>query len=312
MTDRLVDLYAGAPPDEVHASPAYREINEQYARDRAFESAREKVHTLRVWIDKQLGGASSHRQEVELALRLLRHPKLRSNEDVCAICHALVLRSYGLQWTEPQREYFSRWSAFATAAQDYFLSFTNRNPFRPAQNPINRDHYHFIRTTLGPTGFVDSELPVQNLLARCVRNLLREKKLLGFYYPDHAENNKVVADQLKGECARAFAFVQLIQSAMFEYDENGNWCHFEYESALEGEVETIFVQIEDDLSADEIDDLHFPQWIADWKKRGVVQLPATRAYVADVVEANFVRIRKNLVESIRAAVDRRLYLRIPA
>jgi hypothetical protein len=306
----LIELYARGPVDAVHALPDYVALCAAHEHDAAFHGERLRVQRLRAALDEWLGQRQSYSSQVEFALRLLWGPLKRAVER--ELCRELTLQSYGQKWAIAQREYFERTADELIAATHYFLSFTNRNPGRPALNLINRRHRHFIIEVLGQRLYEEADLSEDNLVAKAVHHLLRNRSLEGFYYPAHEENNEVVKEKLRAECLRALAFVQLVQQEMFRlYRESPNWCWWEYRTASEADPERlVFVRLEESIASEEIA-LDMQVWFDAVEATDAVKLSPTPHHEPGTIDANFDKIEKNLSNQVRQRLNR-LFLSVPA
>ena len=72
IRERLVDLYAEGPIEQVHDSAAYRKLCADHVGDRAFDGERYRIEKLRRNIEDYLGKRDSYKAQVEFGLRLLR------------------------------------------------------------------------------------------------------------------------------------------------------------------------------------------------------------------------------------------------
>src|SRR5215210_1667447 len=307
---RLVDLYAAELVDKVHATAAYQELCREYEGDRAFDGEREMIENLRVQVDDWVGKRLSYREQVEFGLRLLsKLPKSPKPDQ--ELCRELILWSYGQRWESAHREYFERKSLFIAKATDYFLSFTNRNPGKPNLNQINRNHQFFIIDALGQEAYEQADRSEQNLVAKSIHHLLGNRRLEGFYYPQHLGDNTEIEAKLKDNCARAFAFVQLVQDEIFRYFNGArNWCHFEYGVARDTGAERIlFVQIDQEIRSAGIA-LQFEPWFQGFVKQDPLKLSWTRWQDPVVIDENYAKIRERLATQIDLSIER-IYTEIP-
>jgi hypothetical protein len=106
--------------------------------------------------------------------------------------------------------------------RDFFVSYTNRDA--PATNGQFRE---LIRSCLGqaPKG-ADNQM---NYVARVItRHLRRYQGLSGFFDEDNLKVGENIQNQVDQYCARAFAFVQLIEPLALEREPPINWCFYEY------------------------------------------------------------------------------------
>jgi hypothetical protein len=78
--------------------------------------------------------------------------------------------------------------------------------------------------------FTKADFSTDNLLARAVWYLLQSRGLKGFYFPAHEGAYNVVKERLQTQSKATLTFVQLVQSATFDW-RNENYCHFEYTEA---------------------------------------------------------------------------------
>jgi len=312
LRQSLIKVYAKGsitaqdPIDEVHKSQEYQALCAANDGDRAFDGERQRVETIRQWVDQWIGPRKSHVEQIEFALRLIRGLKKEYEFETAP---SLILATYGAYWNAAQRTYFSDKSQLLMQPRHYFLSFTNRNPSKGKPNIVNLHHRYFVSDVLrlpdDPKAIND-----RNLVAETVHYLLTNAQLNGFYYPDHEGDNTVVKTKLKDNCERALAFVQLVQGAMFHYyEESPNWCHFEYCVTEGRDVDRIlFVQLEDDISSD---DVYVPwhPWYQRSANQDTVKLKATPLHSPTDVDAN-VRAVAKLKSQIDQKINR-IYQGIP-
>jgi hypothetical protein len=309
LRKHLLEVYAKGPVESVHASAAYSRLCQEYEHDPAFGAERDLIEELRVQVDKSIGVRADDREQVEFALRLLwrnRKPERRQ-----AACRELIQLTYGRNWKAAQRSYFDEKSRFVAEARDYFLSFTNRNPGKPNLNLVNDYHKHFIIAALGRKIYNRADLIARNLVAEAVHSILKSRQREGFYYPEHQGNNTEVEKKLRDECGRAFAFIQLVQGAMFRFDEKSrNWCHFEYNVARAASADRIlFVKIDERMQAQDVSG-QFDAWFQDVEKGDPVMLAETKSFNFPLIQENLQRIRDELTLQIDRRMDR-VYMGIP-
>lgn len=304
----LIKLYSSGPVERVHGSEAYQKLCCDNEGDRTFDAERNLIESVRSKIDQLMKNSTSYREQVQCALRLLRWLE---TEEKKRLSRRLVLNSYASKWSDNARLYFEQKSLLMIDAKDYFLSFTNRNPNRPNQNDVNRNHRHFIRDSLGGKAYDHADLSNCNLVAETVHYHLRNLSLDGFYYPSHKENNQDVKEKLCKNCIGSLAFVQLVQAAMFRYiPESPNWCFFEYDLAHKQDSECVlFVQIEEDIREGGIPAC-FNDWYQDFKNQDSLKLKQTRNRTHEVIDNNRRAIREILSKQIEDAVNR-IYRAIP-
>ncbi|OEU66267.1 MAG: hypothetical protein BA863_08275 [Desulfovibrio sp. S3730MH75] len=308
VREDLIKLYSSGTVEYVHKSEAYQKLCRDNEGDRTFDAERNLIEDVRFKIDWLMENSTSYREQVQCALRFLRRLE---TEEKKKLSRRLVLNSYASKWSDNARRYFEEKSEFLIDAKDYFLSFTNRNPNRPNQNDMNRNHRNFIRDSLGGEAYNHADLSNCNLVAETVHYHLRNLSWDGFYYPSHEENNQDVKEKLCRNCIRSLAFVQLVQAAMFRYiPDSPNWCFFEYDLALKQDSNCVlFVQIEEDIREEGIHAC-FNDWYQHFKNKDSLKLKQTRNRSQGVIDENRSKIRKELSEQIKKAVDR-IYCAIP-
>ncbi|HWN44086.1 MAG TPA: hypothetical protein VNW71_17815 [Thermoanaerobaculia bacterium] len=308
LQKRLVQLYANGPVDKVHELAAYQQLCRKHENDNAFDGERETIENLRVMIDDWIGKQKSYRDQIEIGLRLIQ--KLSKPEQK-EICRELTLHSYGERWSGEQRAYFENKSLFITGASDYFLSFTNRNPNRPNLNLINRNHQFFIIDVLGQEAYDRADRSARNLVAEAIHDLLRSRRLTGFFYPEHLGDNTQIEVKLRDNCTRAFAFVQLVQEEIFRFShQSKNWCHFEYAVAQEtGADRILFVQLDEEIRKQGISH-EFETWFQGFTKQDALKLRWTRWHEPAAIDENFEKVSRKLTEQIDRSIER-VYSGIP-
>jgi hypothetical protein len=308
LQTRLVELYSMGPIEKVHASPTYQKLCQDHEGDRAFDGERNMVESLRIRIDDWLESRESYQKQVEFGLRLFRKLKPLERE----ACRELILLTYGKRWEVAHRSYFEEKSVFMSNASDYFLSFTNRNPNKPGLNLVNRNHQFFIIDVLGSPRYDSADRSQENLVAEAINSLLKGRGFNGFYYPKHAEDNTEVETKLRENCARALAFVQLVQEDIFRYYEGShNWCYFEYEVArCTGADRILFVQLDPEIRAEGIF-IDFEPWFKLFSQRqDALKLGWTRWQIPAAIDENFEKVRVNLANQIERSRDQ-IYLGVP-
>lgn len=310
---QLVEVYSAGPVEEVHQGAAYQNLCAKHRGDRAFDGERTTIEDLRVRIDKYVGQRGSYREQVEFALRLvrnLRDPKRPSRPEAC---RELVIQSYGRSWPPEHQQYFVEKAAKIAAGVYYFLSFTNRNPNKPAHNLVNRDHRHFIIDAIGPQEYAKRDQSAENLAARAVHCLLSRPFPGGFYFPEHLEDNRIVAAKLMASCERSLAFVQLVQQEMFTQDPaTENWCHREYSWAQgNGPNNILFVQLDEKIRVDPVFDDWRDSWYCSFDAGDPVKLTETRWEDPLTIDTNIQKITRGLTAQIDRVIDG-FYLGVPA
>lgn len=308
VREDLIELYSNGPIERVHDSEVYQKLCRDNEGDRTFDAERYLIESVRSQIDQFMENSTSYREQVQGALRLLR--RLETYEKK-RLSRRLVLNSYASKWSDNARQYFEQKSLFMIDAKDYFLSFTNRNPNKPNQNDMNRNHRHFIRDSLGVKAYDSADLINCNLVAQTIHYHLKSLLYDGFFYPSHEENNQDVEEKLCRHCIRSLAFVQLVQAAMFQYiPESQNWCFYEYNLAHKQDSKhVLFVQIEEDIREEGIHAV-FDDWYQDFAKRDSLKLQQTWNRSTRVIGENRRAIRKKLSKQIEDAFSR-IYRAIP-
>lgn len=305
---QLITLYSEAPVKQVHASKIYQKLRQQNEGDHTFDKENNLIEMTRSAIDELFSESASYREQVHLALRFLRRP---DTEEKKKLARTLILNSYASKWSPKQRRYFKRMSLLMIYGYDYFLSFTSRNLNAGKQNQINTAHLHFIRNALGGAFYDQADLTKTNLVAESVHYHLTDLPLRGFYYPAHENDNDVVKRKLTRNAKRSLAFVQLIQGAMFAFiPKSPNWCFFEYMKVHKRHTKRIlFVQIQPSILEETVAK-DFDRWYKYYTNKDSLKLQETRACVDSVINDNVNKIRENLRNQIRTAVDQ-IYLAIP-
>ena len=235
--DIIVNLVSETLLVDLPDNQEYISLCETYKNNILFNSFCKKVEKEKGRFEKTVLLQDNPKSMLCEALKLLNQRKENPlNEDFTIqkrFIEKLVLPHCNGQ---QQECYEARLCYFEDCSIDYFFSFTSRKPNPRENNMIHRNHKFFIKDVFfwdKPTferEIKKAEQSNTNLLARAINHLIAQK-LNGFYYPYHQGDNDIVMRKLTEGCTSAFAFIQLIQNIIFEYDPHRpNYCHFEYKT----------------------------------------------------------------------------------
>ena len=266
-----------------------------------FDTEREKVEKIKLFLEKTVGKQSSPRNQVIEALILLNRMKTEEEKN---ICYALIIKGYSNQWKQSQLAHFNKYDDALRKNYDYFLSFTDRNLTPGYDNYINVKYKYLIKSLLGQEFKKANQK--DNLLALAIHYLLKSSgNKKGFFYPQKQGDSQEVEEKLKSACENCFVFIQLIQNIMFTSCNETNYCYFEYchaRQCLAGKKGFIFLLAE--KSHDSLKAIHhdvyfeYDEWYCDILRRDNIILEPTEKYNQKHISKLLDIIRKNLVDKI--------------
>jgi hypothetical protein len=305
VLEQLLSLYAEHGADGVRHADAFQHLCDEHGHEGEsdFHKVRDHVEHAQRRLEKLLSH-QTHREQVVQALKQLSRPAV---EDVRPLYPELVRRGFARAWSEEQRAYFEMASEKFASWDDYFLSFTTHNPFRPDLNVLNVDHSVLI--WVGMRVEVKSpEGSEQNLLAKLLHVRLHDEGLRGYYYPDQREDNDIAA-ALVERASGCFAFVQLVEPTLFQ--RYPNYCHMEYDAAAGDESRAlVFVTGRPHEDFEAIEGVH--DELFDWHDTMIHRQAVTLMPAATTDDAQLVlrRIKLDIAQRVRDA-RQRLYDDVP-
>ncbi len=227
MRERLIALYAAHAAAAVKATPEYAALAAAYADTPEFQSLRDEIEQAKATIEVWFGPAATEREQLMKAIGLLKSTRKSPRER--DLYYELITAAFAKRWSPERQAYLLRALEAVRLKQDYFLSYTTRYLAPGAINPVNQDYRHLIRKQLGKSLDADQRA---NLLAQAVHNILG-KSATGFLFEQSQYDNSVTMEKLKRELDDSMVFVQLVQTVMFEPDEDGrpNYCFWEWQRA---------------------------------------------------------------------------------
>ena len=302
IRQQLIDLYGRHSADNVGNDLAFQALCEQNEGDPAFDGARYRIEETKRTLEAVVGVQRDYQNQVRWSLKLINQTPV-GPERVETV--KLVRQAYSNMWTSAQKQYLEYGLKILETKQDFFLSFTSRNPMRGHVNAVNTNHRHFIEHVI-PGAYENSDVKNENLLAEALFYLLRNRQLRGFYYPRHEQDNRVVKDKLVEACKNTFSFIQLIQNQMFV--SYPNYCHFEYEQVtgnppVVDDTNLIFVLAEnyEDLIPDYDVHIRLNRWYNDMRARDAAKISFTRRANPGIVDQNYENIKVNVLQKVKEA-----------
>ncbi|MBV9169335.1 MAG: hypothetical protein JOZ81_04545 [Chloroflexi bacterium] len=231
--DDLIDLYARLPARDVLASPEFRALAGRHVGDTAFEADRSEIEIAKIAVETYMLPGMTAAKELRAALTML----LDYREDVKhRLYYQLISRGYYDHWSIDQQAYFEYGAKKIEAGLDFFLSFTQRYPIAPGENPVNLRYRLLIARVLGDPEYQQADRYKRNLLAESVYKLLKEQGYVdGFFFPDIQYNNSDTLAKLDEAAQGALVFIQLVQNVMFDAPQQPtpNYCWLEFQRALQ-------------------------------------------------------------------------------
>jgi hypothetical protein len=311
ILDALITLYAEHGVEGVREEQAFQLLCDEHAGEGDFRATLHRVRDLQEQLERALSNQPYQRQ-VAVALEMFN--TFRREKDKQAICLELIRRRYFENWSPKQREYFEDSSRKLADWRDYFLSFTSFNPTEGQVSFVNNQHRILIRHGFGQS-FRPPDTVKKNLLAQLLHYLLKNKPLDGFYYPEHTSDTQV-EKKLINEAGRSFAFVQVLQSVMFDRDTWPNFCQIEYDAAASDDSKTfVFVMAEKRggfISGNSVDN-RLQAWHGAVMAQPSLELeptPLPTRTTNDVIATNLDEIQKGVVEQVELA-RRSLFTNVP-
>lgn len=308
---KLLEIYSRQKADEVGDDPDYCALCERYEKDRPFDGLRNSIERTKRELESTVGIQNSPQESVKQALKALN--KRRFSKPDREVCLELIRKTYSGLWNDAQQDYFKEGSEQLMDWQDFFLSFTSRNPAPKQVNAVNTDHYYLIDHII-PGALEKNDLSKNNLLAEAIHCLLVNQPLRGFYYPTHKGKSEIVKEKLQEAARCSFAFVQLIQNHMFV--TYPNYCHFEYTEATQHDQHAarrlIFVmdgEYQNLIDEGEID-FRLGNWYDDVKSRDPAEIKPTRWPDPDVINENYQCLLTQVVQEVKN-VKHRLFENVP-
>lgn len=304
LLEQMIGLHAKHGAEGVEQDPAFQAMCESHRSDTGFNSMLNQLRDVARQLEDGLHDLTP-REQVGWSLRIFN--SFRREKEKQAICRELTRRRFYGTWTREQRAHFDQASEKLEHWSDYFLSFTNFNPAEGEVIFVNNEYKRLITEGLGRR-IGPPETMKKNLLARLLQYRLENKPLQGFFYPEHRDPQEV-EPRLKQEARRSFAFVQLLQSSMF--NKWPNFCKIEYDAAAEDPSKTlIFVMAENRAGfiSRELVDNRLHNWYDGIMARDALELEPARTS-ADI-RATLNEIQERVVLQVESA-RRSLFEHIP-
>ena len=275
LRETLLEFHAAYRPEELKAVPAYDALCRAREGEHDFELARTLVAEVNGALDGGLRSADGHVGQVMAAVATAKGFARQARQ--LEVLRELVRRRYGAAWSPEQMAYFQAASRKLETWRDYFLSFTNFNPWAPgAINMVNLRH-QFLIATGGGMLVKHPEAVEHNLLAKALDNWL-SYQLVGFFWEKHQEPAEVVKERLSKEAAQSFVFVQVLQNTLFSRDpgEHFNYCLLEYTAANTDPSRVLVLWAEPADSLIKLGAIRFAEfrdWYSGLKERTRIELP---------------------------------------
>jgi hypothetical protein len=285
----------------------YKRLCSKYDGNTTFDALRHRVEMDKIELETRMD-AQTPESQVRQALVGVFRRRGKAKEDQDSFVE-LAMRAYSRSWSNAQREYFLEASAYLRNSQDYFMSFTNRNPVPKSHIRVNEEHKYFIRMAI--SDYKDFDWSKRNLLAQAIHYLLQKASLTGFFFPDHGRASYEVIPELEYQCRRALVFIQVVQGVMFT--SAPSYCQLEFNVAnlRPFSQNAIFLNAEETfLNADKVDPDLLP-WYESVLAFAQLGLPLTDTYNMAQVKKNREFVKKMIVQLVDGA-GARIYDGVPA
>lgn len=279
LKKKLIDLFAANSTAEVEAnsgammkdalgSTRYRQLVE----DETFNNYYSTIKELRDKLDFAVEGMEKPEQ-VKECLHLLKKTKDESPGEKLELLSQLIAQGlYNNHWTPKECEYYDKGREMLVKWKDYFLSYTNRN-----RNETNNNFKEILNDVFGETDFNKNREDV-NCVARLIAHYLSINNLTAFFDQDNMKCGDAIEDEVYKHCKSVYAFVQLVEPAIFQVqtgkkDGDGqqeNWCRLEFQTYDEWSTENhpgdfkryYFIRTEENVFP-----ANFPKPYEDWKTK---------------------------------------------
>lgn len=303
FTKILIKLYSQNSIDELKEDQEYIKLVEANTGDRIFDYERMLIEDLKSELEVSVNIQTSIKDQVIEALYY--SSQIIDPKDIhrAAVYYELVTNIYDQDWTTKEMEHFKFYHNALQSYDDYFLSFTNRKIDAKKNNAINRNYKFLIKSIITGDDYNKANQK-DNLLAKAINNLLKERGLNGFFYPEKEGDSKDVETKLMEGCKNSFVFIQIVQNIMFKKKDAYNYCHFEYKHV------TTKVKVKKDikyvLAENSIGDLiekkdvffEYNLWYKDVFDKDKLTLENTPVKNQEVVQIQRDNIREKLVKEI--------------
>jgi hypothetical protein len=224
----LIQLFATHKVAVIHTVPEYIDLCGRYAGNRQFQRQRDDAELAKTDLEGQLDEQPTYKSQILAALDNLQAQRIVQFD----LYYALVTAGYKPKWSAAQQAYFEREVPRIRSGNDFFLSFTSRSP-TVGDKRINHRYWYFISEVIGADHITTDERRTKNLLAEALYAKLVDFNLKGFYYVRHENDNAILKNKLHEGCRGSRAFVQLVESVMFDPPSGRpNYCEFEYREAV--------------------------------------------------------------------------------
>lgn len=305
LLEDLVALHGEHGVDGLQEARGFHALCERYRGDRGFHSTLAYVADVARPLEYAVA-EQMPRDQVAFALKVLN--TFRRQPPKQQICIDLTIQRCAPRWSAAQKDYYQRASHKLANWRDYFLSFTNNNPTHGHVIAINNEHKRLISEGFGQR-FGPPRTTQENLLAHLLNYLLRNRLLDGYFYPDERGAADVEAT-LRDEAATAFAFVQLVQCAIF--DRWPNYCMMEFDAAVQDEsraVVFVFAEKREGFVSRELIDIRMHDWYDSVMVPDAVEIVQTSS--AAEARAVIEMLRRRVVGRVESA-RQELFRNVPA
>jgi len=162
--------------------------------------------------------------QVKSAIKFLRQKYNDANEEMVAIAKKIIEARIFNTWSEDNQKRFKTLEKLLTEWGHFFISYTN------SSTPVvNNMFKKLLNDELDPSDIRKNKNRV-NLIAKVLYKYFKMNRLEVFYDKEDIDWSDDFKDKIFSYCSKSFAFVQFIETEIFQQSQYNNYCYREYDT----------------------------------------------------------------------------------
>jgi len=162
--------------------------------------------------------------QLKRALQLLSEKRDKVGPDEFKAYITMMKAKLWPNWDQPAKDSFTKGLQLLSQWIHFFISYTNQSA--PG---INRTYKKIISNDL-PQQVIRQFEQERNLMGRLIDRYVRMQRASSFYDKDDIAWSDEWEEKITDFTQSSFAFIQIIETEMFEHDPPQNVCYTEYET----------------------------------------------------------------------------------
>jgi hypothetical protein len=167
---------------------------------------------------------NSNEEQVRKSLKYLFDANREDNTELINFIKQVIHSRLYINWNLSNQERYNVGVQLILDWIHFFISYTNAS--RP---DVNYDYYALLKNSF-QSSFIKCNKEKMNLVAALLYKYFKTQRLKCFYDKDELDWSDDFRKKIFSFSSRAFAFVQLVETEMFEKPEIDNYCYQEYKS----------------------------------------------------------------------------------